>query len=259
MEEWMKALRGIAIAVAVCMSTAGVAAAQSAIDGVWLGTYTSSSSPNPTTEVLIFQTVGTKVVGAYLSASQSAGTVIGFQYNANTYSFLVTQPVDGCPPAPGTLTVTVNDKSLQYAFAAVSCKGPDNGKGTARVANAAALAAFPGGTPAPAPNVSVAGLWNGVYTSTFSPNPTHEKIFFANFGATTKGIYVSDSSDTGILTGQVTSSHFALSDYDPAPPCPGRAVFQGDKVTTGLDYGFQSTDCQGNIDIGHGRAEPARM
>lgn len=247
-------------ALVVCLTFAGGTAAQSSgIDGVWLGTYTSTHSPTPTSEVLIFKTAGDQVVGAYLSASQSAGTLVGYQSGANGYTFLVTQPLDGCPPVSGTLTATVNQGTLQYSFAAIPCQGkPDNGKGTAKIADAQALAAFPGGgTSAPPSNVSIAGLWNAVYTSTSSPNPTNEKLFFANFGSMTRGIYVSDSGATGILSGQVSSNRFALSDYSPGPPCPGRAVYQGDRNAAAIDYGFQATDCQGNIDIGRGRAVPA--
>lgn len=253
----MKRLLGIVAVVAVCLGIAGAAAAQSrTIDGVWLGTYTSTYSSNPTKEILIFKTTGNQIVGAYLSASQSAGTLVGYQFSGNVYTFLVTGPVAGCPPASGTLTATVNQGALQYEFVALPCKGStDVGKGTGVIADAKALAAFSGSASASA--VSIAGLWNGVYTSTFSTSPTKETLFFANFGTTTQGIYVSESGGAGLLSGQVSSSSFALSDFAPSPPCPGRAVFQGNKGTSALAYSFQATDCQGTIDIGKGEATPA--
>ena len=141
---------------------------------------------------------------------------------------------------------------MQYAFASVSCKGTYIGKGTAQkiASTAKALAALKA-----AANVPVAGLWNGVYTSTNSPNPTKETIFLANFGAVTKGIYVSDSGAAGILTGRAPSNPFILSDNAPSPPCPGRGVFEGDVQGNTMAYEFHSVDCEGKFDIGHGKAE----
>ena len=259
--ESMNRIIASSIVALVCCVFAGATAAQTnTIDGVWVGSYTSTYSRTPVSEVLMFRTVGDRVFGAYLSASQATGTLIGNSTGPNAYTFLVTQPQDGCPPATGTLTASVSQGTLQYSFAAIPCKGDaDFGKGTAKMADATSLRAFSDASASrgDTAGAQVAGLWNGVYTSTYAKNPAHEKLFFANFGTTTRGIYVSDSGASGMLSGQVTSSHFALSDYDPTPPCPGRAVYDGERRGNVLEYGFHATDCQGNIDIGRGRAEPA--
>lgn len=120
------------IVLFVCVvigSTAGTAMAQSPIDGIWHGTYTSTYSPDPTPEVLIFQTVDDTVVGAYVSKSGATGTLRGVGSN-NTYALAVTAPVSGCPePATGVLHVAVEGDRITYSFQATSCKGKDAGRG----------------------------------------------------------------------------------------------------------------------------------
>ena len=74
------AASGIVIASVIVFGTS-ISVAQNpepGIYGVWSGTYTSTSSPTPTKEILMFETLrNSQIVGACLSASGSTGTVAG--------------------------------------------------------------------------------------------------------------------------------------------------------------------------------------
>lgn len=229
-------------------SAAGTAMAQSSIDGIWHGAYTSTYSPKPTKEILMFETIDDDhVAGVYLSQSAAAGTLKGVG-SGNTYAFHVTEPAPGCPgPAMGVLHVEVKGDQMKYIFQASSCKGTDVGHGEAKRG-----AEAPWGDP----SSKLSGFWQGEYSSTYSPKLTQETIFFGSFDNEVVGVYLSKSGATGILTGLVSGDDFTLYVSAPSPPCPSHGFFNGYLLGDGkLNYSFSGADCKGQKDQGKGQGK----
>ncbi|MGB7196633.1 MAG: hypothetical protein WBD81_24530 [Collimonas pratensis] len=238
---------------AMIVSATGVAAdssARNSIDGVWSGNYVSTYSPSPTNEILMFEILsGKQIAGVYLTATASAGTASGTEID----KLAILQPVAGCPePAKGVLTVeAVSHDKINYSFSATSCKGVDNGKGTAVRYD---INKKPPHKAGDTPVQSLVGFWNGEYTSMNSPKQTKEILAFSSSGTAVTAVYLSKSGATGILTGTVASDTFSLSIGPSTPPSVFAGVLNPGKLS--LSYGFYST-APANPDIGNGVAAPA--
>jgi hypothetical protein len=106
---------------------------------------------------------------------------------------------------------------------------------------------------------SIDGIWEGVYTSTYSTSPTKEVLMFKTLSKKSNevvGVYLSKNGSAGILSGISEGSTYCFVVRQPVSTCPQVATgvlnieIKGDQI----DYFYYAESCAG-VDIGHGKGK----